>query len=356
MPDDRTRFKRALDRLKDHRVLGHLLVVCLCIVMFVGFVETITKVVGGVQYCWERLTTPSEDELRHQRALAILTDCTRASLEDIDIESLDWIDLTGKGDNQEFCIRYTLDDRSYVDVYSLRPPPGQRLFHEESLGLKVGVATYDDTQYLVAWRIEGPGEHLWYSVSTWDGVGPLRREISSDADDDRVPLSQGDLFIIDGQIYITGGGRKYHLIREDGKLQLQPYKEHPKYPDMGQGCHVLRIRDTDLGLELSFDGKVLVLVSPSDDNDKIDYFPVDPIRLVLGESVRIDDNFDMPRQVRLLGDSNVSWQRSLFPVMSPKSPGFARVIINDSDALWYEVTFVVFRRNSPYLSTPLRSP
>ncbi len=346
MVDEPTRIDRFVRRVKNNPVLATVLTVCIGVLALAGLVDAIDKIVVTCRSCYEHFhpppRVPSVAEMQRTRAVAVIANYIQEPVALVEVKSLQWVDLAGKGDEQEFYVCYELGALRHVSVYTTRTSEPQRLFHEQSYSMDVGSAVYEGRQHVVVWHVEGSGGYLRFSVLGWDGVGSLQTKFADDA------IFQGSLLFVDRQVYVSGAGQKHQLVCENGNFALRPYRLHPKYPEQGEGCHVLRIEVKEDRLVFEFDNEEVALEKAEDDRYVLKQgLPIRP-----GESVLIDDNLEQRRGLRLFGGADeVDWESGLYPMFVPIRRGSVKICINDSYGPWYEIWFDVKDRSDNWVTT-----
>jgi hypothetical protein len=263
---------------------------------------------------------------------------------DIDISCFAWLDLSSSGKKTEFYAKYNNGERDAVDVFTLRQGAPENIFHylSQAEDLKPAHFSVNDKTYFVFATKAGSGSFLSINIYSYDGISKLRL-----IDDVNEFLFQGDLWVIDNRVFISGANRKYELKMINSEFKLQPYLERLHF-NTGSGSHILAYHIVKDKLEITYDDQRIEFAKLKDPNNNIiingRWMATNPIEIGIDEQIIIDDNITdcEGRAIRLLADGDViDFKDGFYSTMVPNRKGKLGLMINDSYGDWYEIDMII---------------
>lgn len=247
-----------------------------------------------------------------------------------------WCDLASNGKSSEFYATYYHNQfTKYLTVFTTRGNVPENLFHRTSKGgysLRGEHALINDVTYFLCATRVGSGGYLDLYVFQYDGINKLER-VHTEAS-----LFQGNLWVINNQIFLAGGNHRYELSYISDGFTLLDYDKRVQYLE-DSASHVLAYHIDGIDFKITYDGKPIQFTLMGDY-----YTNNEPITLAMGEQIIEDDNIIgvEPQQIRLLSKrGEFEYRPGFFFSLIPTSVGLKELNISFNYETWYHIKVLV---------------
>jgi len=131
-PATSTLVDRFTQSAKDHPLVARVIIVGIVFLAVTGLIESGSKLVSIARSVYSiAFPPPTDAKQKRDRALDAISEYLGVAKNQVGLETVHWLDLVGKGGDNEFYCTYTCGGREYAGVYSCRGQCPQRLLHTE---------------------------------------------------------------------------------------------------------------------------------------------------------------------------------------------------------------------------------
>lgn len=249
-----------------------------------------------------------------------------------EISKVVWFDFASSGQKNEFFAEISGPDweteEPFLDVFSRSGPEWRNILHRDGNAvfgtLLTDTVTIEGETYLLSGVCAGSGRFLDLSVYAYNGMEPAREVFAED------DLYQGHFAVKNGRVYVYGDSQKFELRKGPKGFYLSHLKQSYSY-DPAKGKHLLRLRDQNDALVVSFDGRVVRFVETRSEKGYVpEFVTVEPIRIGRSHTIIFDNNMYRPRANRVLFEG-ATWNVRLDGpdvTLAPRKEGKGEILVD----------------------------